>query len=205
VISEFGLHDLYKPIIIKRHNLFLLPPPLPFDVFYPCREYVEVSNHLFCFVFFTGFVFTPSLILLNMFSTGCVSMKYHTILCKRTLRKNLKPPRDKAPFPNSNFIEQLRNLVDMATSHSSATSTTPSRNSNGRVTSPDTMSSTSQAPVVTPPKRRPHRIYQPAKNSLYDIFQQHSGTALFVRPICWTDLHAQLLGVKWEDAIHLSL
>ncbi|KAM5527767.1 hypothetical protein FOXYSP1_19640 [Fusarium oxysporum f. sp. phaseoli] len=87
----------------------------------------------------------------------------------------------------------------MATSHSSATSTTPSRNGNGRVTSPDTTSCTSQAPVVIPPKRRPHRIYQPAKNSLYDIFQQHSGTALFVRPICWTDLHAQLLGVKWEE------
>ncbi|KAF6527789.1 hypothetical protein HZS61_008091 [Fusarium oxysporum f. sp. conglutinans] len=87
----------------------------------------------------------------------------------------------------------------MATSHSSATSTTPSRKGNGRVTSPDTTSCTSQAPVVIPPKRRPHRIYQPAKNSLYDIFQQHSGTALFVRPICWTDLHAQLLGVKWEE------
>ncbi|KAF6515099.1 hypothetical protein HZS61_005005 [Fusarium oxysporum f. sp. conglutinans] len=87
----------------------------------------------------------------------------------------------------------------MATSHSSATSTTPSRNGNRRVTSPDTTSCTSQAPVVAPPKRRPHRIYQPAKNSLYDIFEQHSGTALFVRPICWTDLHAQLLGVKWEE------
>ncbi|EXL65439.1 hypothetical protein FOPG_18333 [Fusarium oxysporum f. sp. conglutinans race 2 54008] len=75
----------------------------------------------------------------------------------------------------------------MATSHSSATSTTPSHNGNGRVTSPDMMSCTSQAPVMTPPKRRPHRIYQPAKTSLSDIFQQHSGTALFERPICWTD------------------
>ncbi|KAK2470736.1 hypothetical protein H9L39_16967 [Fusarium oxysporum f. sp. albedinis] len=70
---------------------------------------------------------------------------------------------------------------------------------NGDGASPDTASCTSQAPIVTPLKWRPQRIYRPAKNSLYDIFQQHAGTSLFVRPICWTDLHVQLLGARWEE------
>ncbi|KAF5024328.1 hypothetical protein F66182_3605 [Fusarium sp. NRRL 66182] len=87
----------------------------------------------------------------------------------------------------------------MATSRPSTTSTTPSRNGNAKASSPDSTPCTSQAPVVTPRKRRPHRIYRPAKNSLYDIFHQHSGTSLFVRPICWNDLHAQLLGARWEE------
>ncbi|KPA44799.1 hypothetical protein FLAG1_02247 [Fusarium langsethiae] len=86
----------------------------------------------------------------------------------------------------------------MATSQPS-TSTTPSRKGNNGFTSPDTTPCTSQAPVVTPRKRRPQRIYRPAKNSLYDIFQQHAGKILFLRPICWTDQHAQLLGARWEE------
>ncbi|KAF4456105.1 hypothetical protein F53441_1720 [Fusarium austroafricanum] len=90
----------------------------------------------------------------------------------------------------------------MATSQSSSSSSTArslNDDGNGNVASLDTTPCTSQAPVVTPRKRRPHRIYRPAKNSLYDIFQQHAGVSLFVRPICWTDLHAQLLGVKWAE------
>ncbi|EMT64660.1 hypothetical protein FOXG_11104 [Fusarium oxysporum f. sp. lycopersici 4287] len=87
----------------------------------------------------------------------------------------------------------------MATSQSSTSSTSPSRNGNGNGVSLDTTPCTSQAPIVAPRKRRPQRIYRPAKNSLYDIFQQHAGTSLFVRPICWTDLHAQLLGARWEE------
>ncbi|KAM0227328.1 hypothetical protein ACHAPO_011628 [Fusarium lateritium] len=81
----------------------------------------------------------------------------------------------------------------------STSTTTPSRNVNKNHASPDTTPCTSQQPVVTPRKRRPQRIYRPAKNSLYDIFQQHAGTMLFVRPICWTDQHAQLLGARWEE------
>ncbi|KAF4955930.1 hypothetical protein FSARC_11709 [Fusarium sarcochroum] len=87
----------------------------------------------------------------------------------------------------------------MAISCTSSLLTTPALNGNSSASSPDLTPRTSQAPVVTPRKRRPRRIYRPAKNSLYDIFQQHSGTSLFVRPICWTDLHAQLLGAKWEE------
>ncbi|KLP13716.1 uncharacterized protein LW94_7966 [Fusarium fujikuroi] len=89
----------------------------------------------------------------------------------------------------------------MATSQSSSSpsSTSPSRNGNGNGVSLDTTPCTSEAPIVAPRKRRPQRIYRPAENSLYDIFQQHAGTSLFVRPICWTDLHAQLLGARWEE------
>ena len=28
---------------------------------------------------------------------------------------------------------------------------------------------------------------------------EHAGTSLFLRPICWTDLHAQLLGARFEE------
>ncbi|KAF5973469.1 hypothetical protein FBULB1_8294 [Fusarium bulbicola] len=73
----------------------------------------------------------------------------------------------------------------------STSSTSTSCNGNG----------TSEAPIVAPRKRHPQRIYRPAKNSLYDIFQQHAGTSLFVQPICWTDLHAQLLDAKWEELL----
>ncbi|KOS21840.1 hypothetical protein ESCO_001828 [Escovopsis weberi] len=31
------------------------------------------------------------------------------------------------------------------------------------------------------------------------MLRQHSGTSLFVRPICWTDLHTKLLGAKFEE------
>ncbi|KAM5361072.1 hypothetical protein ACJZ2D_013341 [Fusarium nematophilum] len=83
----------------------------------------------------------------------------------------------------------------MASSLSSTTSSALSRSGS----SPESTPCTSQAPVASPRRRRPRRIYRPAKNSLYDIFHQHAGTSLFVRPICWTDSHAQLLGVRWEE------
>ncbi|KAK7413628.1 hypothetical protein QQX98_007491 [Neonectria punicea] len=65
--------------------------------------------------------------------------------------------------------------------------------------SPDSTPTTTQAPVASPKQRPRHRIHRPAKDSLYDLFYQHAGTSLFVRPICWTDLHAQLLGARWEE------
>ncbi|SCV61191.1 uncharacterized protein FFFS_15760 [Fusarium fujikuroi] len=77
----------------------------------------------------------------------------------------------------------------MSASQSSRSSTSTLCKGNG----------TSEAPVVAPRKRHPQRIYRPAENSLYDIFQQDAGTSLFVIPICWTDLHAQLLGARWEE------
>ncbi|KAF5979006.1 hypothetical protein FCOIX_5549 [Fusarium coicis] len=82
----------------------------------------------------------------------------------------------------------------MRASQSSKFSTSTSCNNNNTTTL-----DTSQTPIITTRKRRSWRIYRPAKNSLYDIFQQHAGTSLFVRPICWTDLHTQLLGARWEE------
>jgi hypothetical protein len=35
--------------------------------------------------------------------------------------------------------------------------------------------------------------------SLYDIMRDYSGTSLFVLPICWTDLHAELLGARFVE------
>lgn len=40
---------------------------------------------------------------------------------------------------------------------------------------------------------------QPAEGSLYDLMHEHAGTSLFLRPICWTDFHTELLGVHFEQ------
>ncbi|KAH7120094.1 hypothetical protein B0J13DRAFT_165305 [Dactylonectria estremocensis] len=83
----------------------------------------------------------------------------------------------------------------MATSRSSISSDSPDSSSL------DSTPTTSRAPVALPKqqRRRHRRIHRPAKNSLYDLFHQHAGTSLFVRPICWTDLHAELLGTRWKE------
>ncbi|OAA78509.1 hypothetical protein LEL_05332 [Akanthomyces lecanii RCEF 1005] len=54
-------------------------------------------------------------------------------------------------------------------------------------------------PAVKPKKpriRRPHRI---APGSVLDTLRRNSGTSLFVRPLCWTDQHAQLLGIQFNE------
>lgn len=43
----------------------------------------------------------------------------------------------------------------------------------------------------------PRRRRRPSKDSLYDLLRQHPGTSLFVRPFCWTDQHAALLGARF--------
>ncbi|KAK4154510.1 hypothetical protein C8A00DRAFT_32721 [Chaetomidium leptoderma] len=50
-----------------------------------------------------------------------------------------------------------------------------------------------------PRRRRPcrPRITRPEPGSLSDIMHDHAGTSLHVVPICWTDLHAQLLGARF--------
>lgn len=48
-------------------------------------------------------------------------------------------------------------------------------------------------------KRRVARIIRPEPGSLYDIMHDHAGEALYVIPLCWTDAHARLLGVKFID------
>lgn len=86
-----------------------------------------------------------------------------------------------------------------------STSVPSSSNGSSPDTTPATSQvSTSQAPPSAPrarshSHRRRHRVYRPAKNSLYDLFYEHAGTSLFVRPICWTDLHAQILGARFQE------
>ncbi|KAK0388038.1 hypothetical protein NLU13_4282 [Sarocladium strictum] len=42
------------------------------------------------------------------------------------------------------------------------------------------------------------RVRRPVQGSLYDVMHEHAGTSLFLRPICWTDTHAELLGARFE-------
>jgi hypothetical protein len=48
-------------------------------------------------------------------------------------------------------------------------------------------------------KRFKRRIHRPEPNSLYDILQEYAGVPLFLRPICWTDLHTELLGARFIE------
>lgn len=48
-------------------------------------------------------------------------------------------------------------------------------------------------------RRRRRRVYRPDEGSLYDKMWEHAGVSLFVRPICWTDLHLRLLGATFVE------
>ncbi|KGQ03103.1 Aurora kinase A [Beauveria bassiana D1-5] len=53
------------------------------------------------------------------------------------------------------------------------------------------------SPVSAPLRKRlPRRV---APGSVLDIMRCNSGTALFVRPLCWTDLHAELLKIQFNE------
>ncbi|EQL01972.1 hypothetical protein OCS_02327 [Ophiocordyceps sinensis CO18] len=75
------------------------------------------------------------------------------------------------------------------------------------VKTPEEASTTQLFPkpsILPPPPRRRHgpsraRIVHPTKDSLYDIMHQHCGTSLFLRPPCWTDQHATLLGARFFE------
>lgn len=56
-------------------------------------------------------------------------------------------------------------------------------------------------PPPLPPRRRNvrSRFTGPVENSLYDAIRRNAGLSLFVRPICWTDMHAQLLGANFVE------
>ncbi|KAM3527994.1 hypothetical protein NHJ13051_002653 [Beauveria bassiana] len=54
-----------------------------------------------------------------------------------------------------------------------------------------------RSPVSAPLRKRlPRRV---APGSVLDIMRCNSGTALFVRPLCWTDLHAELLKIQFNE------
>ncbi|KAK4032436.1 hypothetical protein C8A01DRAFT_41118 [Parachaetomium inaequale] len=57
-------------------------------------------------------------------------------------------------------------------------------------------SQTQSAPTTRRPCRR--RITRAEPGSLYDILHDHAGTSLYVVPICWTDQHTRLLGVRFR-------
>ncbi|OIW22962.1 hypothetical protein CONLIGDRAFT_564645, partial [Coniochaeta ligniaria NRRL 30616] len=43
------------------------------------------------------------------------------------------------------------------------------------------------------------RIIRPEPGSLYDIMHDHHGASLYVLPICWNDMHARLLRVRFVE------
>ena len=59
------------------------------------------------------------------------------------------------------------------------------------------------------PKKRNHvsrrrQIIRPEPGSLYDIMHDRAGESLFVPLPCWTDLHAKVLGAKWEECAPIT-
>ncbi|KAH8178419.1 hypothetical protein LIA77_03501 [Sarocladium implicatum] len=91
-------------------------------------------------------------------------------------------------FHTNGIFAQLRVLIDMATAGPPA--------SNGKP--PGMLPFTTQSPSLTTTRRR-KRICRPVEGSLYDVMHEHAGTSLFLRPICWSDTHAELLGAQFEQ------
>jgi hypothetical protein len=90
---------------------------------------------------------------------------------------------------NSSFLGQLRAIVHMSTSPDP-----PSAPEGAQTGNRDNQ----DRPVSH--RRRPcRRITRPEPGSLYDIMHDHAGTALHVAPICWSDLHCELLGAHFEE------
>jgi len=90
---------------------------------------------------------------------------------------------------SSNFLGQLRTIIHMSSSPDN--------------TSPPGSGEPCNVGQEQPPKpaaRKPRRIIRPEVDSLYDRMHQHAGNALFVLPICWTDLHSKVLGVRFTEA-----
>ncbi|KAH8901948.1 hypothetical protein BR93DRAFT_866111, partial [Coniochaeta sp. PMI_546] len=62
-----------------------------------------------------------------------------------------------------------------------------------------TSSPTKEAPQPARRPRRSRRITRPEPGSLYDIMHDNSGVSLYVMPICWSDIHARLLRVRFTE------
>lgn len=56
-----------------------------------------------------------------------------------------------------------------------------------------------QTITSAPKRRRIRRIHRADSNSLYDLLHDNQGTALFVRPIFWTDQHTKILGARFDE------
>ncbi|KAK4145099.1 uncharacterized protein C8A04DRAFT_27098 [Dichotomopilus funicola] len=86
--------------------------------------------------------------------------------------------------------------------HSVVKSASRDKDKDGSGPNPD--ESYGQLQLVPATKRYgPRRIKRVEEGSIYDILHDHAGTALHVLPICWTDQHTLLLGVRFtkNDAI----
>ncbi|KAK1833957.1 hypothetical protein QBC39DRAFT_344793 [Podospora conica] len=89
-------------------------------------------------------------------------------------------------FLSSSFLNQLRAVIQMSPPQSQ-----PGVQDAG-------IPALAPKEVATRRVRRP-KITQPQVGSLYDIMHDNAGTSLYNYPICWTDLHAQLLGAHFQE------
>lgn len=88
----------------------------------------------------------------------------------------------------------------MATPTDRLSKPTPdTRATEGSFTGVQTGAQTGAQTTATRQRRRRRRITRPEQGSLYDIMREHSGTSLYVLPICWTDLHARLLKARFIE------
>lgn len=105
-------------------------------------------------------------------------------------------------FFTSSFFGQLRAIVNMPPSTTNKTGL-PSRDQSSKQKDQASQTSESSQPCAQPRtltrRRRVPRITAPEPGSLYDIMHEHAGTWLYVLPICWVDLHTQLLGIRFEQ------
>ncbi|KAK3312789.1 hypothetical protein B0H66DRAFT_380727 [Apodospora peruviana] len=123
-----------------------------------------------------------------------------------------------------NLFGQLRTIIHMSPSPDSSSSGSSPKSNSGfsssstlqhempptpptSTTSTDTAKqSTTQIQTQTQNshwsqmmKRQKPRPAQPEPGSLYGIMRENAGISLYVLPICWTDVHTQLIGAQFQE------
>ncbi|KAK3348884.1 hypothetical protein B0T25DRAFT_231134 [Lasiosphaeria hispida] len=97
-------------------------------------------------------------------------------------------------FFGSSFLGQLRSIIHMP----------PSRDtlSPGWTQQPAMVDDSEKGAgpqTSRRPARRNLRITRPEPGSIYDTMFEYAGTSLYVLPICWTDIHTQLLRARFSE------
>ncbi|EFQ31098.1 hypothetical protein CGRA01v4_01957 [Colletotrichum graminicola] len=88
--------------------------------------------------------------------------------------------------------------MDLPSSAPTAPTASPMSSPDPIHTTPPTSSPIPAA--MSSAKRIPRRrVFRPDEGSLYDLLYEHAGLSLFVRPICWTDLHIRLLDAAFIE------
>ncbi|KAB5582307.1 hypothetical protein GE09DRAFT_1166798 [Coniochaeta sp. 2T2.1] len=54
------------------------------------------------------------------------------------------------------------------------------------------------------PRRKRVMVRRPEPGSLYDIMHDNNGLSLYIAPICWSDIHVRLLGVRFRELPAMS-